>query len=371
MPALFASAVLPPLVSHYRPAPILVLAAALAAVLSTAPALALEKEKVTIAIGTEVLDASQVNNTSLPIYTKCWENAGLDVTLQPTNSTTAMQAVLSGQADLVNMGPAAAIIARTKGAPIKAVYLNMRHNFQFPVVLDTSPIKSLADFKGKTIGVISYGAQMVQIFRGMISEAGLNPDKDVSFVETGAGAQAVTALARGRVDIWGTWDSQIATAENMGVKLRRFSSPYAEKLNFGGSYFVRDDMISKRPHVIEKVLRCVAMGSVTAITNPQGALKVHWKVFPLSKPSSVDEATAIKQGLHIINTRNEFLKLEPGVKWGEIPISAVANMVAFMKANNVIQTSPKLDDLYTNQFIPAINDFDNAKVVAAAKALPQ
>ena len=161
MPALFASAVLPPLVSHYRPAPILVLAAALAAVLSTAPALALEKEKVTIAIGTEVLDASQVNNTSLPIYTKCWENAGLDVTLQPTNSTTAMQAVLSGQADLVNMGPAAAIIARTKGAPIKAVYLNMRHNFQFPVVLDTSPIKSLADFKGKTIGVISYGAQMV------------------------------------------------------------------------------------------------------------------------------------------------------------------------------------------------------------------
>jgi len=37
----------------------------------------------------------------------------------------------------------------------------------------------------------------------------------------------------------------------------------------------------------------------------------------------------------------------------------------------VIQTSPKLEDLYTNQFIPAINDFDSAKVIAAAKALPQ
>ena len=59
------------------------------------------------------------------------------------------------------------------------------------------------------------------------------------------------------------------------------------------------------------------------------------------------------------------------MQWGEIPVSAVANMVAFMKAGNVIQTSPKLEDLYTNQFIAAINDFDHAKVIAAAKALPQ
>lgn len=347
------------------------LASLCAGTVMLSPAVAQDREKVTIAIGTDVLDASQVNNTSLPIYSKCWENAGLDVTLQPTNSTTAMQAVLTGRADMVNMGPAAAIIARTKGAPIKAVYLNMRHNFQFPVVLDNSPVKSIPDFKGKTIGVLSYGSQMVQIFKGMLSEAGVNPDKDVVFVETGSGAQAITALAKGRVDIWGTWDSQIATAENMGLKLRRFTSPYAEKLNFGGAYFVRDDMITKRPHVIEKALRCVAMGSVAALANPEGALKVHWKVFPLTKPSGLDEDTAIKQGLHVVETRGEFLKLEPGVKWGEIPVSAVANMVAFMKATNVIQTSPKLEDLYTNQFIPAINDFDAAKVVAAAKSLPK
>ena len=147
----------------------------------------------------------------------------------------------------------------------------MRHNFQFPVVLESSSIKSIKDFKGKTIGVLSYGSQMVQVFKGMLVEAGLDPEKDVTWVETGSGAQAVTALTTGRVDVWGTWDSQIATAENMGVKLRRFTSPYAEKLNFGGSYFVRDDMVEKRPQVIEKVLRCIAMGSATVMANPDGA----------------------------------------------------------------------------------------------------
>ncbi len=347
------------------------IAGALGCALVATAALAQPKEKITIAIGTNVLDASQANNTSIPIYSKCWENEGLDVTLQPTNANAAMQAVLAGQADFVNMGPAAAIAARAKKAPIKAVYLNMRHNFQFPVVLESSSIKSVKDFKGKTIGVLSYGSQMVQVFKGMLVEAGLDPEKDVTWVETGSGAQAVTALTNGRVDIWGTWDSQIATAENMGVKLRRFTSPYAEKLSFGGSYFVRDDMVEKRPQVIEKVLRCIAMGSATVMANPEGALKAHWKVFPATKPSSQDDATATRQGLHLINTRIEFLKLEPGAKWGELPPVAVTNMIDFMKANGLITGEVKAEDLYTNQFIPAINNFDAAKVNQMAGSLPK
>jgi NitT/TauT family transport system substrate-binding protein len=92
-------------------------------------ATAAELKPFTLAIGTKVLDTSQANNTSLPIATKCWENEGVDVTLQPTNSSAAMQAVLSGQADMVLMGPGAAVKARAKGAPIKAVYMNMRKNF--------------------------------------------------------------------------------------------------------------------------------------------------------------------------------------------------------------------------------------------------
>jgi NitT/TauT family transport system substrate-binding protein len=328
-----------------------------------------ERPKVTIAVGTTVFDTSQANNTSLPIYTKCWDREGLDVTIQPTNSTAAMQAVLSGQAQFVNMGPASAIVARSKGAPIKAVYLNIRHNFQFPVVLDSSPIKSIADFKGKTIGVISYGAQLVELFKGMIADAGLDPNKDVTFVETGVGAQAVAALTSGRVDIWGSWDSQIATAENMGIKLRRFTSPGAEKLSFGGSYFVRDDYIAKQPQVIEKVLRCIAEGSAIMLANPEGTVRAHWKVYPATKPTNLDDATAFKQALHLVQVRNEFIQLEPGARWGELPAASVDTMVDFMRANKRIEGKLDPKDLYTNQFVDGINRFDMAAVRAQAAAL--
>ena len=346
-------------------------AAALAICLLAAAGLAQAQAKVpvVIAVGAQVLDVSQANNTSIPIFTKCWENAGLDVTIQPTNSTAAMQAVLSGKADFVNMGPAAGFLARAKGAPLTAVYLNMRKQFAFPVVLDSSPIKSIKDFKGKTMGVASYGAQMVEIFKGQMLEAGLDPKSDVTIVETGVGAQAVAALQSGRVDVWGTWDSQIATAEAMGIKLRRFTSPFAEKLSMGGSYFVRDDYIAKNPQVIEKVLNCVAQGSAFVLANPDAAVKVHWRVYPNTKPSGVDEATAFRQARHILGTRAEFLKLEPGVTWGEIPRSAVVNMLDFMKQTGSLTVDLKPEDTYTNRFVPAYSKFDPAQVAAQANAV--
>jgi NitT/TauT family transport system substrate-binding protein len=346
------------------------LALTLAAILLTGQiALAQSPQKVTIAIGTSVIDASQANNTSVPIYTDCWKREGLDVTIQPTNSSAAMQAVLSGQAQFVNMGPGAAILARAKGAPIKAVYLNMRRNFQFPVVLESSNIKTIQDFKGKTIGVISYGAQLVEIIKGMIAEAGLDPNKDVTFVETGAGAQAIVALTSGRVDVWGTWDSQIATAENMGIKLRRFTTPEAEKLVFGGSYFVRDDYIEKHPDVIAKVLRCVAQGSAMVLDNPEGAVKAHWKVYPASKPTNLSDADAMKQAMNLVKVRSEFIKPETGARWGEFPPDAAKVMVDFMRTNKRLDAPLDPNSLFTNQFVTPVNQFDPAVVKKQAGTL--
>lgn len=340
-------------------------------VLASVHATAQEPQKITIAVGTTVIDASQANNTSIPLYTKCWEKEGLDVTIQPINSTAGMQAVLSGQAQFVNMAPGAAIVARSKGAPLRSVYLNIRHNFQFPVVLESSPIKSIKDLKGKTIGVISYGAVLVNIIKGQLSEAGIDPDKDVTFVETGTGAQAITALRTGRVDIWGTWDSQIALAEDMGLKLRVFTSPSAEKLTFGSAYFARDDYINAHPDVVAKLLRCAVQGTQITIADPRGAIRAHWQEFPASKPAGLDDAAAMKQALALVDMRIKYLKLSPGEQWGETPPASAQAMVDFLRANKQLAGPVEAKDVYTNQFIPAANQFDPKAIGQAVATLPK
>lgn len=238
----------------------------------------------------------------------------------------------------------------------------------FQVVPEASPIQSPKDFKGKTVGVFSYGAQQYRVFKGMMSEAGLDPEKDVSWIETGAGAQAVAALRSGRVAAWGTWDSQLATAENMGLKFRRFSSPAAEKLNWGSSIFSSDAYIAAHPEIVGKFLRCVAEGTAYTIANPEAAVKAHWAVFPDSKPGNLSDADALRQALHILQTRIEFVKLEPGVKWGEMPADAAADTINFMKDTGELKAAVNPADLFTNAFVPATNQFDQAKVEQAAKA---
>ncbi len=345
------------------------IAAALScATIAGAPAVA--QQRVTMAVGSTVIDVSQANNTSVPIHTKCWEKEGLAVEIQPTNTNAAVQALLTGRVEFVLSGPAAAIIARSKGGRIKSVYMNMRKNFVFLVVPEASPIQGPKDFKGKTVGVFSYGSQQYRVFKGMMSEVGLDPEKDVSWIETGAGAQAVAALRAGRVDAWGTWDSQLATAENMGLRFRRFTSAAAEKLDWGSSIFSSDAYAAAHPDIVGKFLRCVAEGTAFTVANPEAAVRAHWSVFPDTKPSNLPEAEALRQALHIIRTRVEFVKLEPGAKWGEMPAASAANTIGFMKDTGELTVDVDPADMFTNAFVPAINAFDQSAVERTAKASP-
>lgn len=328
------------------------------------------QQKVTLAIATAVLDVSQANVSSIPLFTGCWKQAGLDITIQTTSGSTAIQALATGQVEFAYLGAANVITARAKGAPLKSVYLNLRKNFQFPVVMDTSPIRSIADFKGKTVGIASYGTPTLQVVKAMLVEAGLDPNKDVTFIETGFGAQAVSALTNKSVDIWATWDSQAATAENLGVKLRRFSSPYADRLRLGAAFFVREDLIKKDPKAIAGLLKCVAEASAMIARDPEGAVRAHWKIYPATKPSGVNDDEAFSQALHILKTRSEFVKLESGEKWGEIPEEAVSSMIEFMRTNGAQLGGLKPTDVFTNEFIPAVNDFNSAAVEAGVKTFP-
>lgn len=333
------------------------------------PGGAAAQENVTLAIATTVLDVSQANVSSVPQFSGCWKNAGLNVTIQTTTGATAVQTLVTGQVQFAYLGPATALIARAKGAPVRAVYLNLRKNFQFPVVLESSPIKSVRDFKGKTMGVASYGTPALQIAKAMMVEAGLDPAKDITVIETGFGAQAVTALTSGNVDIWGTWDSQAATAENMGVKLRRFRSHATDKIRFGASFFVRDDFAEKNPQTVVKLLRCVAEASEMIIANPEGTIRAHWKVYPNIKPANLTEDVAFKQALHILKTRLEFMTLDPGEKWGSFPADAAKVLIDFTAANGATVSTLNPAEVATNQFIDQVNAFDREKVKAEAKKL--
>jgi NitT/TauT family transport system substrate-binding protein len=93
-------------------------------------------------------------------------------------------------------------------------------------------------------------------------------------------------------------------------------------------------------------------------------------MFPNSKPTGVSDEEAMRQALHILETRLSFVKLEPGAKWGQLPPAAAANMVSFMRSTGELKADLDPKDLYTNEFVDEINKFDADAVIKAAKAAP-
>jgi NitT/TauT family transport system substrate-binding protein len=95
-------------------------------------------------------------------------------------------------------GTLANFVAAAKGGlPVRIVMSTMDG---LDHVLVTSPnIKRVEDLKGKIVGISSFGGaphnEMVMILR----KYGMNPDKDVTFLQIGGGATRYTALESGSI----------------------------------------------------------------------------------------------------------------------------------------------------------------------------
>jgi NitT/TauT family transport system substrate-binding protein len=96
------------------------------------------------------------------------------------SNSDAIDALVTGSVDVAYMGVIACLIAGSRGRPLKAVASAASRTTRILVRKD-SPYHSIADLKGKTIGVAKATNQDI-IFRELAREAGLNPDTDFDYI---------------------------------------------------------------------------------------------------------------------------------------------------------------------------------------------
>jgi len=143
--------------------------------------------------------------------------------------------------------------AALAGLPVRIVMTAMDGSDH---VLVTAPgIKRVEDLKGKTIGISSFGgtphSEVVMIMR----KYGLNPDKDVTFLQIGGSSSRYTALESGSVQA-----VMLVPPFNKMARLRGFN----ELLSFNdvmqiplGGLAVHTDRIKERPDEIVKMIKAV------------------------------------------------------------------------------------------------------------------
>lgn len=296
--------------------------------------------------------------------------AGIKIDLLPLpGSVDCVKTVATRDVDfsLPSIEPLA--IVRPQGVKIKNFYTAYQSNIYGIAVPADSPIKTFADLKGKKIGVISMSSGGVVVAKAQVAAAGLNPDRDVTIVVAGEGAQTAALVNAGQVDALSQFDTQYAMVQSAGVKLRLLDTSAIARFPSNGFIGLEESSVAKRAQAVA-VAQGYAMGTVFAIANPKAAIRILWEIFPQTKATGKDEATALRDDVTTLLARAKHWRLEEGgvTRWGENSEANYAAYVDFLLKNGVLKEKVDARDLITNDLIDDINKFDNAEIERIAKS---
>ena len=157
----------------------------------------LKVEQPVLRVGTPVGGASQ-----LPLYVaaaRTMPAAGLtlNVTEFRGDSETS-QALAGGSIDISLQSMNGLLNIVTAGQPILAFYAGFNCADFAWYTLPSN--RSWADLRGKTIGVATYGSITDALTRYALRSHGLEPEKDVSIVQTGGSPAALQSMKAGRLE---------------------------------------------------------------------------------------------------------------------------------------------------------------------------
>jgi len=128
---------------------------------------------------------------------------GADVTgiLSSDGGGTTVRTLLGGNLAYGEINPTATVIAIQQGADLKIVSDNVQTVAEFIwAVKPDSPIKTVADLKGKKIGYTNPRSTSQALAILVLEKAGLKPT-DAELVKTGGFGEGIVALDLGAVDV--------------------------------------------------------------------------------------------------------------------------------------------------------------------------
>src|ERR1700712_3506162 len=251
------------------------------------------------------------------------------------------QALAAGALDCATQAPLS-LANGGVGGNLKA-YIVAQHVYAKPggfsvywAVKDDSPIKTIADLKGKTVGISVIGGGTYGPFAMLLEKNGVDPKKDIKLVEVGF-AVSEDALRQGRVDAVNMNQPFAARAEAKGGTRKLFSINHAMPNIVHILEACRADFVDKNPDLVKAYVRDITSGMKKALANREDTLKVVNEV--LKAPIPVLETYLLKE--------NDFGR-DPGAAPN---FDAIQKMLDIYAATGML---PKLD----------VKQFKHATIVA-------
>ncbi|AWC25827.1 Putative thiamine biosynthesis protein (plasmid) [Aminobacter sp. MSH1] len=298
-----------------------------------------------------------------------FEREGLELDIVVlTGSGVIVPQLHAGAIDAAYSGLEPAILSHQPNAAdlgVFFIYNYIPNSIWELAVREDSDIKSLADLKGKTIGVLALGSSNVLTTKAILQGAGISPD-EVSFQAVGVGAAAYEALKSGQIDVLNLFDTAHKRLELAGTPIRLLEMPG----NFAGSSHgisVLKSGYAERKDYWTRFGRVLAESNVACQANIEGCIRAYWEAYPELAPTADKESAALETEKKVLEARLAKLLDIPG-QYGEFSKGDWTSLVEALELGRLV-TDPNvsLDLYYTNELVPAFNDFNKDDIVKLAK----
>jgi NitT/TauT family transport system substrate-binding protein len=182
-----------------------------------------------------------------------WKEEGLDVELTVAGGGVATPALMSGDLDF-NGSPGAAISAILKGAAIKIFFVSQDRP-AYELWSGDPKIVSVADLKGKPIGILTRGDTTEVALRILFKAQGLDPN-GVIYSPLGQGQVRLAALTKNSVAAAMLLKDEVDQAKQL-PNLHMVSDVQHMIKQMGGGAVARNDAFTEGRETTRKFLRAL------------------------------------------------------------------------------------------------------------------
>jgi NitT/TauT family transport system substrate-binding protein len=220
-------------------------------VLSSSAAIALDK----VGLGKAVPNSFAFGATEVGIEAKTFEQEGLTIEVTSFRGDAQLQQALAAGSIDVGLGSGPGLGFRAKGAPAIGVAAMYGPPANLALVLPFStPVKSVADLKGRRIGVTTTGSLTDWLVRELSRQQGWGSD-GIQILALGAMQARLAAIQRGELDGMVIEAATGYELEEAG-KARNFILFGDIAKDFHTHViFATDDMVERRAELLRRFLR--------------------------------------------------------------------------------------------------------------------
>ena len=198
-------------------------------------------------------------------------------------SNRALEYLNANSVDFGSAAGLASLLGKANGNPIRCPYVFSRPEWTALVVPKESPVRTLADLKGRKIAATKGTDPFLFMLRAL-QTVGLKKS-DIEHVPL-QHADGLAALRRGDVDAWAGLDPLMAAAElDNGDRLLYRNIAF----NTYGFLNVREEFLVQRPAEVRRVIAAYERARKWTIANPTDAAKI------LSEEAKVSLPVALLQ----------------------------------------------------------------------------